>query len=190
MDNDVSAGSTTTSTLGQLALGLTLLAFGLGHTEVIDGVTAADSVSLATYVGGIALFVAGLFAFREHDAFTGTAFSALGALWFTWGVTSDAQVSANAAGLFLLLFALVALSLTVAASGASTLVRGTYGLLFVALLLLAIGQFGDSSGLAKVAGWFAAAGGLLAWYGATAALANWPTALPGRAAGRGVTATG
>lgn len=84
MDNDVSAGSTT-SILGQLALGLTLLAFGLGHTEVIDGVTAADSVSLATYVGGIALFVAGLFAFRDHDAFTGTAFSALGALWFTWG---------------------------------------------------------------------------------------------------------
>ena len=65
MDNDVSAGSTT-STLGQLALGLTLLAFGLGHTEVIDGVTAADSVSLATYVGGIALFVAGLIAFRDQ----------------------------------------------------------------------------------------------------------------------------
>ncbi|MFE9765591.1 GPR1/FUN34/YaaH family transporter [Streptomyces sp. NPDC005808] len=189
MDNDVSAGNTT-SILGQLALGLTLLAFGLGHTGVIDGVSAADSVSLATYVGGIALFVAGLFAFRDHDAFTGTAFSALGALWFTWGVSADAAVSANAAGLFLLLFALVALSLTLGASGAYQLTRGAYGLLFVAMLLLAIGQFGDSDGLAKVGGWFAAAGGLLAWYGATAALAHWPTALPRRAAGRGVTATG
>ncbi|MHA5048817.1 GPR1/FUN34/YaaH family transporter [Streptomyces sp. SD15] len=189
MDNDVSAGSTT-STLGQLALGLTLLLFGLGHTQVIDGVTAADSVSLATYVGGIALFVAGLFAFRDHDAFTGTAFTALGALWFTWGVTADAQASANATGLFLLLFALVALSLTAGASGASVLVRGTYALLFVSLLLLAIGEFGDSGSLAKAGGWFAAAGGLLAWYGATAALAKWPTTLPRRAAGRGVTATG
>ncbi|WP_326722918.1 GPR1/FUN34/YaaH family transporter [Streptomyces sp. NBC_00243] len=189
MDNDVSAGSTT-SILGQLALGLTLLAFGLGHTEVIDGVTAADSVSLATYVGGIALFVAGLFAFRDHDAFTGTAFSALGALWFTWGVSADATLSANAAGLFLLLFALVALSLTLGASGASQLTRGAYGLLFVAMLLLAIGQFGDSEGLAKVGGWFAAAAGALAWYAATAALAHWPTALPGRASSRGVTATG
>lgn len=189
MDNEVSAGSTT-STLGQLALGLTLLAFGLGHTQVIDGVTAADSVSLATYVGGIALFVAGLFAFRDRDALTGTAFAALGALWFTWGVTSDAQVSANAAGLFLLLFALVALSLTVGASGAPTLARATYALLFVALLLLAVGQFADSGGLAKVGGWFAVAGGAVAWYAATAALAHWPTAVPGRAAGRGVTATG
>ncbi|MCX4454282.1 acetate uptake transporter family protein [Streptomyces sp. NBC_01340] len=189
MDNDVSAGSIT-STLGHLALGLTLLLFGLGHTQVIDGVTAADSVSLATYVGGVALFIAGLFALRDRDAFTGTAFTALGAFWFTWGVTAGTQMSANATGLFLLLFALVALSLTAAASGASTLVRGTYALLFVSLLLLAIGQFGDSSGLTKAAGWFAAVGGLLAWYGATAAMAHWPTALPGRAAGRGVTATG
>lgn len=188
MDNDVSAGSTT-STLGQLALGLTLLLFGLGHTQVIDGVTAADSVSLATYVGGVALFVAGLFAFRDRDAFTGTAFTALGAFWFTWGVTSDARMSANATGLFLLLFALVALTLTAGASGAPLFVRGTYALLFVALLLLAVGQFGDSEALAKAGGWFAAAGGLLAWYAATAALAHWPTALPGRAAGRGVTAT-
>ena len=189
MDKDVSAGSTT-STLGQLALGLTLLAFGIGHTEVIDGVTAADAVSIATFVGGIALFVAGLFAFRDSDAFTGTAFAALGALWFTWGVTADAQVSANAAGLFLLLFALIALTLTLGASGGAALARGTYGLLFVSLVLIAVAQFGDNAGLAKAGGWFAAVGGLLAWYGATAALANWPTALPGRPAGRGVTATG
>ncbi|MGW0823680.1 GPR1/FUN34/YaaH family transporter [Streptomyces sp. NPDC002845] len=189
MDNDVSAGSTTT-TLGHLALGLTLLAFGLGHTGVIDGVTAGDAVSIATYVGGIALFVAGLFAFRDRDAFTGTAFAGLGALWFTWGVGADTAVSANAAGLFLLLFALVALSLTLGASATKPLARGTYALMFVALLLLAIAQFGDSEGLAKVGGWFAAASGLVGWYAATAALAHWPTALPRRAAGRGVTATG
>ncbi|TPQ23024.1 GPR1/FUN34/YaaH family transporter [Streptomyces sporangiiformans] len=190
MDNDVSAGSTTT-TLGHLALGVTLLAFGLGHTEVIDGVTAGDAVSLATYVGGIALFVAGLLALRDRDGFTGTAFAGLGAFWFTWGVGADTQVTDNAAGLFLLLFALVALSLTVGASSGATLTRGAYGLLFVALLLLAVARFGDSEALTRAGGWFAAASGLTAWYAATAALAHWPTALPrGRAAGRGVTATG
>lgn len=192
MDKDVPAGSSTSplDRLGRLALGLTLLAFGLGHTEVIDGVGAADALPLATYVGGIALFVAGLLAFRDRDAFTGTAFAALGALWFTWGVSADAQVSANAAGLFLLLFALVALTLTAAASGGSPLTRATYALMFVALLLLAVASFGDSDGLAKAGGWCAAGGGLLAWYGATAALANWSAALPGRPAGRGVTAAG
>ena len=58
MDNDVSAGSTTTI-VGRLALGITLLAFGLGYTDLIDGVTAADAVSIAHYVGGVALFVVG-----------------------------------------------------------------------------------------------------------------------------------
>lgn len=34
MDNDVSAGNTSTSALGHLALGLTLLAVGIGRTGV------------------------------------------------------------------------------------------------------------------------------------------------------------
>ncbi|MEU6067170.1 GPR1/FUN34/YaaH family transporter [Streptomyces sp. NPDC047082] len=187
MDNDVSAGSTTT-VVGRLALGITLLAFGLGYTDVIDGVSATDAVSLAHYVGGVALFVAGLLAFRDHDNATGTAFSALGALWFTWAVSAGNQMSDNAAGLFLLLFALVALSLTLA--GGDMLGQGMHGLLFLSMLVLAVSRFADSSALAKVGGWVGVAAGAVAWYAATAALAHWPTALPRRAAGRGVTATG
>ncbi|MEU6549810.1 GPR1/FUN34/YaaH family transporter [Streptomyces sp. NPDC046915] len=188
MDNDVSAGSGSTIVAGRLALGITLLAFGLGTTGVIDGVAASDAVSLAHYVGGVALFVAGLLAFRDRDTATGTAFSALGALWFTWAVSAGSHTSANGAGLFLLLFALVALSLTLA--GGDTLGQGMYGLLFLAMLVLAVASFADSSALAKAGGWVAVASGAVAWYAATAALAHWPTALPRRAAGRGVTATG
>ncbi|MFR9798332.1 GPR1/FUN34/YaaH family transporter [Streptomyces sp. MS06] len=188
MDNDVSAGSTTTTIAGRLALGITLLAFGFGYTGVLDGVTAADAVPIAQYVGGIALFAAGLLAFRDRDTASGTAFTALGAFWFTWAASAGNQVSDNAAGLFLLLFALVALSLTLA--GGDTLGQGAHGLFFVSLLLLAVGRFADSGGLAKAGGWFAVAAGAVAWYAATAALAHWPTSLPRRAAGRGVTATG
>jgi succinate-acetate transporter protein len=191
VDNDVSAGSaTSTSVLGHLALGLTLLAFGIGNTGVIDGVTPGDAVSLALYVGGIALFVAGLLEFRAGSSFTGTAFAGLGAFWFTWGTGFGDQVSADAAGLFLILWALLALSLTVGASGTGPVVQGTYGLFCVALVLLGIAQFADTDGLVKVAGWVAAVAGLASWYGATAALANWPTAVPRRTAGRRVTAAG
>jgi len=189
VDNDVSAGSGSTTVVGRLALGVTLLAFGLGTTGVIDGVTASDAVSLAHYVGGVALFFAGLLAFRDRDLASGTGFVALGALWFTWAVSAGDQVSDNAAGLFLLLFALVTLSLTLV--GGDALGQGTYGLFTVSLVLLAVARLADSGGLAKVGGWFAVAAGALAWYAATAALAHWPTALPRRAApGRGVTATG
>ncbi|MFD9318093.1 GPR1/FUN34/YaaH family transporter [Streptomyces sp. NPDC060053] len=188
MDNDVSAGSSTTTIAGRLALGVTLLAFGLGYTDLIDGVTAADAVSIAHYIGGVALFVAGLFALRDRDAATGTAYTVLGAFWFTWAVSAGAQVSDNAAGLFLLLFALVALSLTLA--GGDQLGQGVYGLFCAGLVLMAVARFADSDGLTKVGGWFAVAAGAVAWYAATAALAHWPTAFSRRAARPGVTATG
>ncbi|MHC5903141.1 GPR1/FUN34/YaaH family transporter [Streptomyces sp. S6] len=192
MANDVPAGiSTGTSVIaGRLALAVTLLAFGLGYADVIDGVSAADAVSVAHYLGGVTLFVAGLFAFRGHDTLNGTGFVTVGAFWFTWALSAGAQVSDHAAGVFLLLFALVALSLTV--SGGDQLTQGTYGLFLVALVLMAVARFGGSDSLAKVGGWFAVVAGAVAWYAATAALAHWPTALPGRgrAAGRGVTATG
>ncbi|MGW8884428.1 acetate uptake transporter [Streptomyces sp. NPDC055749] len=190
MDKDVSAGSASTTTLGHLALGITLLAFGIGSTGVIDGVTAADAVTLALYVGGIALFVTGLLEFRAGNAFAGTAFAGLGAFWFTWGTGAGASVSADAAGLFLLLWALFALSLTLGAAGSGPLAQGMYALLFLGLLLMGVGQFAGSDGLGEAGGWCAAVAGLAAWYGATAALASWPTALPKRAAGRGVTAAG
>ncbi|WP_406000750.1 acetate uptake transporter [Streptomyces sp. NBC_00829] len=189
MDNDVSAGSATSSTLGHLALGLTLLAFGVGNTGVIDNVTAADATGLATWVGGVALFIAGLLEFRAGNAGTGTAFSGLGAFWFTWGTGAGNEVSAEAAGLFLLLWALLALTLTAASAGSGLLGQGVYGLLFVSLLLLGIASFAEMDGLAKAGGWAGAVAGLAAWYGATAELAKWPT-FSGRAAGRGVTATG
>jgi succinate-acetate transporter protein len=184
VDNDVSAGSVSTTVAGRLALGITLLAFGLGTTGVIDGVGTSDAVTVAHYVGGVALFLIGLLALR--DGAFGVGYVALGALWFTWAVSDHG--SANAAGLFLLLFALVALTLTVA--GGDTLGQVVHGLLFLAMLVLAVAAFAGSSALAKAGGWVAVGSGAVAWYAATAALAHWPTMLPRRAAGRGVTATG
>jgi len=178
---DVASGNGT-STLGNLALGLTLLAFGLGGTGVIDNVAAADAAGLATWVGGVALFLVGLLALRAGSTGDGTAFAALGAFWFTWGTGVGGGGSADAAGLFLLLWALLALTLTLAASGGGVFGQGVYGLLFVALLLSGIAALAGNEGLGKAGGWVAALAGLAAWYGATAAVAGWPTAL-GRARG-------
>ncbi|APU40379.1 GPR1/FUN34/YaaH family transporter [Streptomyces sp. TN58] len=184
MDNGVSAGSTaSTSTLGNIALGLTLLAFGIGHTGVIDGVSAAGSVSLAMYVGGAALFLLGLLEYRGGSGFNGTAFAGLGVFWFTWAKGAGGAASGEAAGTFLVLFAMLALTLTVAAAS-GLFSQGVYGLLTLSLVLLAIASFVDGAVLAKAGGWVAAVAGLLAWYGATAALAHWPMAL-GRARRRG-----
>jgi succinate-acetate transporter protein len=155
--------------LGYLALGLTLLAYGLVATGVIHNTAGADTKDLAFWVGGVTLFIAGLLEFRAGNASTGTAFGGLGALWVA--ASQMTFTSANAAGLFFVLWALLALSLTASQWGHdSLLVRGVYGLFTVALILWAIGYFANSTGLGKVAGWVAAVAGLFSWYVATVAL--------------------
>ncbi|MFC5909128.1 GPR1/FUN34/YaaH family transporter [Streptacidiphilus monticola] len=156
--------------LGYLALGLTLLAFGLLSTGAIHGTSAGEAKSLAFLLGGVALFVTGLLEFRGGSAATGTAFAGLGALWAVW--SQAGSWSANGAGLFLLLWALLALSLTLTHWGGGLFVRGVYALFTVALVLDAIGAFAGNGDLAKVGGWLTAVAGLLAWYTATSALSG------------------
>jgi succinate-acetate transporter protein len=166
--------------LGYLALGLTLLAYGLGSTGIIHNVAASDAKNLSFWVGGVTLFIAGLLEYRSDNAATGTAFAGLGALWIT--ASQVTPMSANASGLFFVLWALLALSLTGAAwRSGGTLVRGTYGLLTVALILWAIAAFAGNSGLDKVGGWVAAVAGLCSWYAATLSLTGGsfgPVSLP------------
>ncbi|MFD8596467.1 GPR1/FUN34/YaaH family transporter [Kitasatospora sp. NPDC059646] len=171
MSNDASganARSADAGPLGHLALGLTLLAYGLLGTGVLSGTSSGGAAALAHLVGGVTLFVAGLWQFRGGDRLNGTAFTALGAFWATWAAAGSA--GKNTAGLFLLLWALLALTLTAASWGAGLLARLVYGLLTLSLLLGAVGVLGSSSGTGKVGAWLAAASGLAAWYWATSAL--------------------
>lgn len=156
--------------LGYLALGLTLLSFGLLNTGVLSGADVKDSGSLALFVGGLTLFIAGLLEFRGGSAATGTAFTALGAFWVTWAEAAPAGKHATA--LFLILWALLALTLTLTHWLGGELVRAVYGLFTVALVLLAIGTLAGNDTFGKIAGWVAAVAGLLAWYSATSALAG------------------
>ncbi len=158
--------------LGYLALGLTLLAFGLLETGVFHGTQVADAAGLAHLVGGVTLFVAGLWQFRSGDTFGGTAFAGLGAFWAAWAAGAGGAGGKNAAGLFLLLWAMLALTLAAASWQSGLFSRGVYGLLTLSLLVAAIGTFAGSGGLVKTAGWLAAVSGLVSWYWATTALTN------------------
>ncbi|MEU0002917.1 hypothetical protein ABZ079_01060 [Streptomyces sp. NPDC006314] len=83
MDKGVSAGSVSTLVVGRVALGITLLALGLGTAGGIDGVGTSDAVTLGRHAGGVALFLVGLVALRDRDTARGTGFVALLALTLT-----------------------------------------------------------------------------------------------------------
>jgi succinate-acetate transporter protein len=99
------------------------------------------------------------------------------------------KISTNAAGLFLLMWALLTLSLTLGARDEGVLTQATYGFFCLALVLLAISQFAGSDALARAGGWLAALGGLISWCTATATLANWPSRASSRASRARLTAT-
>ncbi|MER5638632.1 acetate uptake transporter [Kitasatospora sp. NPDC002227] len=172
MSNDAAgaqnARSADAGNLGYLALGLTLLAYGLLGTGLLSGAGVKDAASLAHLLGGLTLFIAGLWQLRGGEGFTGTAFTSLGAFWAVWSAAGSS--SKNAAGLFLLLWALLALTLALASWNSGLLSRLVYGLLTLALLLNAIATLAGNGGLGKVASWVAAVSGLCAWYWAASAL--------------------
>lgn len=158
--------------LGYLALGLTLLAFGLLRTGIVGDAVVKDAASLALLVGGVTLFLAGMWELRSGRAYTGTAFAGLGAFWAAWSMGPGGSTNTDATGLFLLLWALLALTLAVAGRTGGMAAPAVFGLLALALVLLAIGPWAGSSALGTVGGWVAAVAGLLSWYGGTAALTN------------------
>jgi hypothetical protein len=155
-----------------LALGLTLLAFGLLNTDVVSNTAVSDATLLALYVGGITQFIAGMLEFYKGSGFTGTAFALLGAFWVTWAAGSGAAGSKEIVGLFMLLWALLALSLTMAGWQMGGVAQAAFGLLTVSLTLFGIAALAENTGLGKAAGWVGAAAGAAAWYGGTAMLTN------------------
>ncbi|AUG79904.1 hypothetical protein CFP65_5195 [Kitasatospora sp. MMS16-BH015] len=167
------ARSADAGNLGYLALGLTLLAYGLLGTGLLSGAGVKDAAGLAHLLGGLTLFIAGLWQLRGGEGFTGTAFTSLGAFWAVWSAAGSA--SKDAAGLFLILWTLLALTLALAGWGAGLLSRLVYGLLTVSLLLSAVATFAGNADLGKAASWIAAVSGLAAWYWAASALtgSNW-----------------
>ncbi|MDH6138003.1 succinate-acetate transporter protein [Kitasatospora sp. MAA4] len=177
MSNDASGADARSAALdagplGYLALGLTLLSYGLLQTGILSNTSVGSAAGLAHVVGGVALFIAGLWQFRSGDSFGGTAFAGLGAFWVTWAAGMGSGGSKNAAGLFLLVWTLLALTLAAASWHSGLFSRGVYGLLTLSLLVAAIGTFDSSGGLVKAAGWLAAVAGAISWYWATATLTN------------------
>lgn len=178
MSNDVSGAQDArppradASALGYLSLGLTLVAFGLFSTHVIHNTAMSDASRMALLIGGVVQFIAGMWEFHRGSAFTGTAFAVLGGFFATWSAGSGAAISANTIGTFMILWAAVALSLTLAGWQLGAVAQSVFGLFTISLVLFGIAAFADNTNLAKAAGWVGAAAGALAWYGGTAHLTN------------------
>ncbi len=141
--------------LGLAGFGLTTLIlsivnagwFGSAAIVTLTGTT----LSMAAAYGGLAQFVAGLWAFRRGNTFAGTAFCSYGAFWFSFyllvnnflGATIKGAPNATLGwvGLYLLAWGIFTAYMTVASLGASKAVTIVFVLLTLTFVILALGWF-------------------------------------------------
>ncbi len=159
--------------VGLMGFGTTTMATGLHN---VGYWSAGPTLALAIAFGGTAQFVAGVVDLRKGSIFGGSAFMSYGAFW--WSLYALLYVHPNAglkAGAmdefgFFFVWTLFTLSFCIAVQGVGKYLAVLFWLLLLAFLLLDGVTLGFVP--AALAGWEIFIVGLIAWYIATATLAN------------------
>jgi succinate-acetate transporter protein len=136
----------------------------------------------ALVVGGIAQFIAGLWAFRARDALATAMHGVWGSFWIGYGIYNllvalavlpapgASTVAATAFGFWFVVLAAITLVGTIAASAESMGLTSVLGMLTVGSVLLAIAFLGGFPAIQIAAGYVLVIAALLAWYVSSAML--------------------
>lgn len=179
--------------LGLAAFAGTTFVLSCFNANLISATLSAVVIPLAFFYGGLAQLLAGMWEFRKGNTFGATAFTSYGAFWLSYAMFAKwvapglpAATAHQAVGLFLLIWAVFTIYMCVSALKVSGAVLGVFATLALTFLVLAIGQFANSTGIGKVGGWIGLVTALVAWYTSFAVVTNatwkravlptWPTA--------------
>ena len=131
----------------------------------------------AMFFGGLAQFLAGMWAYKARDALATAMHGTWGAFWLGYGVLQllfAMHVLTEPTGAFPELgFWFIALAAITAAGALAALLENlavflVLGTLTAGSILAAIAFIGDYSGIEKAAGWVFVISAILAWYTASA----------------------
>ena len=157
--------------LGLGAFALTTFVLSVVNAGWVPATVEPVVFGLALAYGGAAQLLAGMWEFSKGNTFGATAFSSYGAFWisFWWlsGHTDLSGAGADAAkgvGLYLLAWGIFTAYMSVAATRVSAAVLTVLVLLTITFLVLAWGEFADSSGIHKAGGYVGILTALAAWY--------------------------
>jgi succinate-acetate transporter protein len=165
--------------LGLAAFAATTFVLSSFNANLIDASLLSVVLPLALFYGGLAQLLAGMWEFRKGNTFGATAFVSYGAFWLSYAayvkfVVGDlpAATAHQATGLYLLIWAIFTVYMTIAAlrtNGATLAVFATLSLTFI---VLTIAEFSQSTGTTKVGGWIGLVTALCAWYASFAVVTN------------------
>jgi len=164
--------------LGLAGFAMTTFCLSSANAGLWKGAGVSAALSLAFFYGGITQLLAGMWEFVRKNTFGALAFSSFGAFWLAlyaliyWQKAFGANGST---GIFMLGWAIFTFYMMVASSKVNMAVLSVFVLLFVTLVLLAIGNWGmvgAHSGIVKTAGWTGLATAAAAWYASAAGVIN------------------
>jgi succinate-acetate transporter protein len=165
--------------LGLAGFAMTTFVLSVFNAGILSQALEASVLPLALFYGGGAQFVAGMWEFRKGNTFGALAFSSFGAFWLSFwyyvshvAATLPAADAHKATGLFLLSWAIFTAYMTVASLRTSGAVAAVFIALTLTFVFLAIGAFGDASGMTKVGGYLGLLTAALAWYASFAVVTN------------------
>jgi len=127
---------------------------------------------VAFFYGGLIQIIVGFLEVWRGNMFGAVVFGSYGPFWVIYGAISiwfakmvDPASSASAGvALFLAMFAVVTFYFFIASFKTDWVLVAVFGLIFIGLVLLAIGAGQNSTGFTKAGGWVTLLFAVIAWY--------------------------
>lgn len=165
--------------LGLAGFALTTFVLSCVNAGWVHKGTEPIVLGLALAYGGLAQLLAGMWEFKKGNTFGATAFASYGAFWISFwafvvfyaGKVPKADAT-QAVGLYLFAWGIFTLYMWIASFKTTAAVNIVFFLLTITFFLLAFGEWGTSSGLSKLGGYFGLATAAVAWYASFAGVIN------------------
>jgi succinate-acetate transporter protein len=165
--------------LGLAAFAATTFVLSSFNAHLIDQNLLTVVLPLALFYGGLVQLLAGMWEFKKGNTFGATAFGSYGAFWLSYAayvkfVVGDLppDTANQATGLYLLIWAIFTVYMTVAALRTSAALFAVFVALSATFIVLTIAEFDTNVSLTKVGGWIGLVTAVFAWYASFAVVTN------------------
>jgi succinate-acetate transporter protein len=165
--------------LGLAGFALTTFVLSMFNAGLVNVKGEPIVFGLALAYGGLAQLLAGMWEFKNNNAFGATAFTSYGAFWLSfWAFEQfyatkvpEAQLG-DAVGLFLIGWGIFTAYMWIASVRVSVAVNLVFLLLAATFFVLGIGESSANDSVIKAGGWIGLATAAAAWYASFAVVTN------------------
>ncbi len=153
------------------AFATTSFMLGMFQTGLLNAKGIPIVLPATFFFGGLVQIIVAILEFARGNLFGGAVFGTYGPFWVMFGAFETIYVGSvpaaqlgSATSLFLAVFAVITFYLAIASLRTDLVLTVIIWLIFVGLVLLAIGAGGGQADITKAGGWVVLVFAVLAWY--------------------------